>query len=162
MLTFLQGLRARFARRRFARRVKWALALSSRGEVRADGLSLVRARIRLVIEWKARDVHPWDRDLTVPRAAERFVEQCFEDLDATIGRLFRTLPELDEIELMVTERPSEKPIIKGTVTREDATSTSIPSLRMKLKSLGVIYQLRGSYFEPLPDCDGPAQESHVS
>jgi hypothetical protein len=115
----------------------------------------------LVIEWKARDVHPWDRDLTVALAAERFVEQCFEDLDATISRLFGTLPELDEIELMVTERPSEKPIMRGTVTREDVTSTRVPSLRMKLKSLGVIYQLRGSHFEPLPDCDGSAQESHV-
>ena len=58
-----ENLVARFARWWFCRRMVKALALNKRPrEVRRDGLSLSQFCNRLQIEWRARDVHPWDRD----------------------------------------------------------------------------------------------------
>jgi hypothetical protein len=151
MFTLLESVRARLERRRLARRVEWALALGKRGEVRADGLSLVSSRNQLVIEWHAREVHPWDRDLPVGQAADRFVQQCFEDVDAAIGRLFRALPQVDEIELKVTDKGTDQPIMRGTVTRQDAGHISAASVRMKLKFMGISYRLSGPGFEGLPE-----------
>lgn len=42
--------------------IEYALALHARNEVRRDGLTLTKTSSQLVIEWRARDVHPWDRD----------------------------------------------------------------------------------------------------
>ena len=151
MFTFLQSLRTRFARRRLARRVGWALALDGRAEGRTDGLPLVGVRDQLVIEWRARDVHPWDRDLPVGQAAERFVQQCFEDVDAVIGRLFRALPQVDEIALKVMHKSTDEPIMQGVVTRHDAGNTRSASVRMKLRFMGISYRLSGSHFEGLPE-----------
>ena len=151
MFTFVQSVRAGLERRRLAKRVAWALALGKRGGIRADGLSLVSLRNHLVIEWHAREVHPWDRDLPVGQVAERFVQQCFEDVDAAIGRLFQALPDVDEIELRVTHEVTGQPIMKGTVTRQDAGNTNAASVRMKLKSMGISYRLSGPHFEVLPE-----------
>ena len=41
--------------------IQGALDLHNRGEVRRDGLSLTRVSHHLEIEWRARDIHPWDR-----------------------------------------------------------------------------------------------------
>jgi hypothetical protein len=151
MFSFLQSLRSRLERRRWARHVDWALALGRRGEGRSDGLSLASVHNHLVIQWYARDVHPWDHDLPVGQAAEAFVQQCFEDVDAAIGRLFRALPEVDEIELKVMHNSTDAPIMKGTVTRQAASNTSAASVRMKLKFMGISYRLSGPHFEALPE-----------
>jgi hypothetical protein len=162
MFTFLQGLRTRYECRRVARRVEWALALGRRGGARADGLSLVSVRKQLVIEWQARDVHPWDRDLPAGQAAERFVQQCFEDVDAAIGRLFSALPQVDEIALKVMQKSTGKPIMQGIVTRQDAEHTPAASVRMKLRFMGISYRLAGSHFEGLLECDVSGHQSHAS
>src|SRR5262245_31641909 len=47
---------------RFRHEIKDALALHRRGEVRSDGLTLENVRNHLEIRWRARDIHPWDRD----------------------------------------------------------------------------------------------------
>jgi hypothetical protein len=162
MFTFLQRLRARFARRRLARRVEWALTLGRRRGGRADGHSLVSVRNQLAIEWHARDVHPWDRDLPVGQTAERFVQQCFEDVDAAIGRLFSALPQVDEIELKVIHKSMGKRIMQGTVTRQDAGNTRAASVRMRLRFMGISYRLSGPHFEGLPECDVSDHQSHAS
>jgi hypothetical protein len=100
-----------------AKAIQNALSLHRRGEVRRDGLTLTQASHRLVIEWRARDIHPWDRD-TEPEAREMlFIEQSFADSDAALFRLFRELPEIDEIEFRVLHPDSQQRILAGTVGR---------------------------------------------
>ncbi len=74
-----------------------------RGEVRSDGLSLNHLRNRLEIEWRAREIHPWDRDLPAIRVAQLFAEQCLDDANAALERLFSSLPEIAVIEFKVIE-----------------------------------------------------------
>ena len=52
------GLRARWLRRS----IDQALALNHT-EVRSDGLCAEGISLRLTISWRARNIHPWDRDL---------------------------------------------------------------------------------------------------
>jgi len=90
-------------------------ALAHRGEVRDDGLALVRASHRLEIEWRAREIHPWDR---FSKQRERvFTEQAISDTDATLSRLFEELPEVDVIEFAVLHPSSEHRILAGKVDR---------------------------------------------
>lgn len=72
-------LRSASVRVRIRRRVIKALALNQRGEARRDGLALNYFRDRLEIEWQARNIHPWDRDLPPARVARLFAEQCLDD-----------------------------------------------------------------------------------
>jgi hypothetical protein len=87
--------------------------------------------MRLDIAWRTRDIHPWDRDDPPEKKAALFVQQCLEDTDAAITRLFDTLPQVDIIHLKVLEGTSEKIIMAGTVHRS-SSATSGPSVRMRL------------------------------
>jgi hypothetical protein len=134
---------------RLRRKVIGALEVNRRAGVRNDGLSLKRMRNRLEVEWQARGVHPWDQGLPPEREAQKFVEQCLEDVDAALSRLFAALPDTDEIELRVLDPTSAKPIVAGTVTRAEADAASAGSVGMKLKSLGLVYRLANWQFESL-------------
>ncbi len=151
MLKTTQRWRCQATRRRFRRRVIKGLALNTRGEVRRDGLSLNHFRNRLQIEWRARDVHPWDRDLPSARIARLFAEQCLEDAEAALERLFATLSEIDVIEFTMLDPNSRAPILAGAVTRSEAMNVRAPSSGMRLKQLGVTYRLQDWRFEPLSD-----------
>ena len=83
------------------------------------------------------------------RTAQRFVQQCLEDVDAAISRLFATLPDTDEIVLRVLDPTSGDPIVAGTVTRAEAAAASAGSLGMKLKSIGLVFRLANWQFESL-------------
>jgi hypothetical protein len=74
------------------RMVVGALAVRPRGGIANDVLALQKLSIGLHLEWLARDLHPWDRDLPEGSRAELFVQQCLEDADAAIPRLFHRLP----------------------------------------------------------------------
>lgn len=105
--------------------VENALALQRRGEVRGDGLTLTQVSHHLEIEWRAREIHPWDR---VSESEERellFSEQSVADTDAALSRLFDKLPELDVIEFRVIHPHSDQRILAGTVER----SARLPSTR---------------------------------
>jgi hypothetical protein len=103
---------------RYKHSVERALALHLRGEVRRDGLNLISLRTHLEIEWRARDIHPWDRGLLLPAArAAAFVEQSLADTEVAIYRLFGALPQVDAITLRVLDRTSEHLMISGTVSR---------------------------------------------
>ena len=91
----------------------------------------------------------WDQGLPPERAAQKFVEQCLEDVDAAISRLFATLPDTDEIVLRVLDPTSGDPIVAGTVTRAEAVAAAAGSVGMKLKSMGLVYRLVNWQFESL-------------
>jgi hypothetical protein len=135
---------------RHRRRVERALALHLRGEVRRDGLELVRWCNRLEVQWRARDIHPWDRDLPVDRKANLFVEQSMEDTETAIFRLFEAFPQVDVIDIRVLGPTAESLMIAGTVCRADLDSShSTPSVRMRLRRLGVSYNFAESLLSPV-------------
>lgn len=123
---------------RYRRRVERALGLHLRGEVRRDGLKLKKIQNRLEIEWQARDVHPWDRDLPPERRLPLFVDQLLADTEQAISRLFNALPAVDAIDLKVIPPASDIAIIEGTVSRATLNrNRNSLSVKMRLLELGV-------------------------
>jgi hypothetical protein len=127
----------------YRRKVKDALALNRRGEVRSDGLMLENVHHRLEIRWRARDIHPWDRDLPIYEQQTLFADQALADTEAAIVRLFDRLPQIDVIEIGVLEPTSETVIAEGTVHRSDliAARPRLLSVGMRLRELGMQYHI---------------------
>ncbi len=95
--------------------------------------------LSLKVEWYARDLHPWDRDLPIERRAERFAAAMMADTVVAIRQIFERLAEIDAIQIRVLD-PTEphKTILAGTVCRDDLNaSRGCPSPAMSLKLLGV-------------------------
>jgi len=125
----------------YRRRIEQALDLERRGEVRKDGLQLGAMQHRLEIRWKARGVHPWDRHLPRDERHARFIEQALIDTEAAIARLFEALPEIDLIDLCVTDPGSDASMLSGTVQRSDFQNLQpSPSVRMRLMEMGVNFE----------------------
>jgi hypothetical protein len=122
-----------------------ALALTPRGFVPHDVLILRSLSTRLKLEWRTRDIHPWDRELSSERLTERFREQAVEDTDAAIARCFELLPEVEEIEFRVlAPRAPDTVVLGGTVARRDAVAVrAIVSPRMRLELMGISCRLGG-------------------
>jgi hypothetical protein len=132
-----------------------ALSLPPRGGVRNDALGLKSFRVSghcLQLEWRAREIHPWDRDLPASRQAELFSEQALKDTDAAIIRLFQMLPEIEEIKLQVVKPMSFGGVIfTGIVDRGRALAPKAPpSLKQRLIALGVHYKMGGDHLVILP------------
>ncbi len=135
----LRGWMRQWSARRHRRQVERALALHGRGEVRPDGLRLDALCTRLEIQWTARDIHPWDRNLPVARQQRLFAEQALTDTEAVIARCFEALPAVDSIDLAVAERASGEVLLSGTVERVAwERGRPLASIRMRLRELGVI------------------------
>lgn len=113
----LEALSKRLIRNRRRTAVEGALALQRRGEARSDGLRLVSASHMLEIQWRARDIHPWDRGRPRGRAEHLFHEQCYADTEAAVARLFDALPEVDAICFRVLQPDSDEELLAGLVTR---------------------------------------------
>jgi hypothetical protein len=125
-------------RRRLHGRVKRALQLPPRGGCGDDSLAVKHVSTELRVEWGARDVHPWDRDLPAHQRHELFLEQCRRDTIVAVQRLFDQLIEIDVIEIRVVEPPpSSRILLAGTVSRHDLTLVTTPSSRMQLKLMGI-------------------------
>lgn len=124
---------------KYEHRINDALALQKRNEVRPDGLVLDNTRSKLEIRWRAREVHPWDRESPALERERTYLRQVMEDTEAAVFRLFERLPEVDEIDLRVLDFQSETVLVSGTVQRASLTSSCdcAPSVRMRLASLGV-------------------------
>jgi len=133
--------------RLFWQRIDRALALHTRGEVRSDGLQLASAKTTLNIEWLARDIHPWDKDVSAERAEQLFAQQCLNDTNAVIARLFDELPMLDTIELSVKRSPDQPPLLTGIVHRSSLRDTSNHSIGMRLRALGVSFRMNNFCLE---------------
>jgi hypothetical protein len=134
---------------RFRRRVAHALALKPRGAVWNDVLAVDRLAVALRVDWIARDVHPWNCDLPEKRQAELFAEQCLEDVDAAIPRLFEELPEVDILEIGVLKPDSKTRIIAGIVHRTELAGQVRSSLGMRLKTIGINYRYTDLKLEPI-------------
>jgi hypothetical protein len=136
----------------YRRRIEQALDLDRRGEARKDGLQLDRMLHRLEIRWQARNVHPWDRQLPDEARHTRFIEQALTDTEAAIARLFNALPEVDLIDLCVTEPESDATMLSGAVHRSDFQNVRpSPSVRMRLSEMGVSFEsLEMDYSQQLP------------
>lgn len=117
MRQFLDRCLCKLDLHRYRRKIDRALALCERGDIRKDGLTAVHVRGCLEIRWRARDVHPWDRDCVPNEKEVIFAEQALADTEAAVYRLFERLPEIDVIELRVLEPNSEALIATGTVNR---------------------------------------------
>jgi hypothetical protein len=128
-----------------------ALALQRRREARPDGLSEFSFSIWLTVIWRARDVHPWDRDMPGERKAPRFIEQTLLDTEAAVERIFRAFPEIITLEVKVCEKEpaSDRVIIAGTVLRSDLRQCSSFSIGMRLRMLGIKYHLAEQNFDPI-------------
>jgi hypothetical protein len=138
---------------RMTREVSRSLRLQPRGAIAHDVLGLAALSLRLRVEWRARDVHPWDRDLSEHRQAQRFAQQCLRDVDTAIARLFERFPEMHVLELVVRAPRSGAVIISGVVHRDDLRAASHLALEMKLRTIGMKYQLFDDRFESTPSTD---------
>lgn len=120
--------------------IEYALALHTRNEVRRDGLTLMKTSNQLAIEWRARDIHPWDQDrnCSLEEKEQIFNEQCFSDTEAAIRRLFSALPLIDEIQFRVIRPDSNAELLTGQVARpslEQVTEGASP--RSRLWQMGI-------------------------
>lgn len=133
--------------------VNRSLALWPRGGVANDRLLLHKLSGQLQLDWHARAVHPWDRDLPTYRQLEAYFEQAVADTDLAIRRIFQRLPEIDVIEIRVldTQDPT-KIMLAGVVTREDALAADLSySPKMRLKMMGIQYaKIIGPCLESVP------------
>lgn len=135
--------------------VKRALALRPRGTIPNDVLALNSLRLSghcLQLEWRARDIHPWDRDLPDSLQAELFSIQALQDTDAALIRLFQRLPEVEQIKFQVFKpKAVGRVILMGVVDCETALALDPPrSLRMRLNMLGVRYKMAEDQLLLLP------------
>jgi hypothetical protein len=150
-------------RRRLHKRVKRALQLRPRGGCVGDRLTVNRISTQLRVEWCARDVHPWDRDLPRDQRDDLFLEQCRHDTLVAVQRMFARLAEVDVIEILVVEpQPSARTILAGTVSRHDLNVvTRHRSLRMSLKLLGIHYEAAqdGLYVRHAGDRASPGERA---
>ena len=154
---FLGKQKARLRARWLHGSIAKALRLS-RYEVRGDGLLLEGRAFRLAVTWRARQVHPWDYNLPPDTRELKLVEQTFADTFAALERLFMALPEVDVIDIRVTEPDSRKhgTLLKGMVSREDFKTYRMSSPTMRLRFLGVNYNLVNSCLEPI----APSRAEH--
>ncbi len=123
-MTFLKSLLLKRKASKDKKAVQSALALQQLGEGRNDGLTLVQATHHLEIEWRARDIHPWDRACEPDERELLFSEQSIADTDAALSRLFNELPAIDVIEFKVTHPDRDERILGGKAER----SRQVPSI----------------------------------
>jgi hypothetical protein len=141
----MESLLRRLEAYRYKRKMARALALHLRGEARTDGLTPAGATTRLDIEWRARDIHPWDRSRLSPaREGTEVANQYLADAEAAVYRLFDALPQVDAITVRVLDRRSDALVVSGTVSRTDALARNEElSIGMRLRYLGLTYRSTG-------------------
>jgi hypothetical protein len=164
MRSLLRKLFAVWSLRRMRRLLGNALALHRRGEVRSDGLSLLDASIKLTVSWRARDVHPWDRDLPEERAAPRLLDQTLHDAEDAVERIFAAFPEADTLELSVLESDpaSNRVLMSGLVVRSDLGCCASSSVAMRLRMLGINYHLANQHLEAIATRTLPSSPTRSS
>jgi hypothetical protein len=129
-----------------------ALALAPRGAVPNDVLVVTNLSIPpLQIEWRARDLHPWDRDLSLALQTELFHGQALQDTEAALRRLFSVFPDMEQIVFRVLEPAAPNRLIAaGNIARgEFDAADRFPSLRMRLYMMGVRIASVGGELAPV-------------
>lgn len=153
--------------------VKKALALNRQGEARRDGLVLVSTSHCLDIEWRARAIHPWDRDRSKEEQDKLFLEQLYCDVDTALLRLFATFPDIDVIRFKASKVGSHEPLLEGEVKRlsEERRVVGLTP-RTKLWRMGVrvsilllacsIWALQPTFAQTPKSPTNPAQETSTT
>jgi hypothetical protein len=131
--------------------VSRALSLRPRGAIGNDGLVVRNLSARLRVQLLARPIHPWDRDRPANERNELFVQQCLEDVSTALPKLFRSMPEIDEMEITVLDPRDKNAIIAGVVTRSDALASNCLPAGMKLRAMGLAYGRNNSGFERIKE-----------
>jgi hypothetical protein len=131
--------------------VSRSLSVKRRGAIGHDGMVVRNLSARLRVQLLARRNHPWDRDRPANERTELFVQQCLEDVSTAIPNLFRSMPEIDEMEILVLDPRGKTVIISGIVKRSDALTPNFLSPGMKLRAMGLIYGRSNSGFEHMDD-----------
>src|ERR1700722_13716378 len=127
--------------RRYKKKVEGALALQRRGEGRRDGLILETVCNSMQVRWRARRMHPWDRNLPNSERELAFQQQTLADIEAAILRLFEGLPQIDVLQVCVLEPKSETVIAEGAVHRSAlAEVRALLSVGMRLRDMGLRYR----------------------
>ena len=146
-----RACRPRFTRRAvFTYHVQRALAVSPRrGAVANDGLQIHALSARMQIEWTARFVHPWDHDLPQEERSGLFVYQCLHDVDQAIAQLFERFDVVDELDISVLDPKSNARIVTGVVTRADYLASRPLTTQMRLKTVGLAYEIGRGGLQPL-------------
>src|SRR5271169_6385536 len=144
MGNMLRTLVERLIRRRAVQvraKVGEALALHRRGEVRIDDPQLLDLTVRIQVRWRARELHPWDRDLSGDRAARKLARQCLSDTEAVLEGLFEKCPDVDVIDLSVIEPNPDgnRRVLFGSVRRDEFAQWHPLSTDMRLRLVGLHY-----------------------
>jgi hypothetical protein len=157
MESLLRKLHAGWKLRRVHRALEAALALHRRAEVRPDGLSMIDNSVALKLSWRARDVHPWDRDLSEEKIAPRLVDQTMHDAEDAIERIFKAFPEATTLDLKVLKKEPDcnQVIMSGQVARSELGRFDSVSIAMRLRMLGINYRLVGHRFETIGTSELP-------
>jgi hypothetical protein len=116
-MKFLKDLVQRRKVSRERKSIQSALDLRHLGDGRRDGLTLTQVKQSLEIEWRARDIHPWDRGCAPAKQESLFTEQSFADTEAVLSRLFEELPAVDEIAFKVIHPESDQCLFDGKAER---------------------------------------------
>lgn len=129
-----------------------ALALHLRGEARTDDPTLMDLTVKMQMRWRAREIHPWDRNLSPARAARKLAQQTLSDTEAALERLFEACPDVDVIDLSVIEPNPDgnRRVMFGTVRRDEFAQWHPLSTDMRLRLVGLHYRLVDENLEPLP------------
>src|SRR5215831_10427610 len=116
-----------------------ALNIGPIGRGGRQRLQICRITGQLDVEWRARDLDPWDRDLPLERRSDLFQTQTIMDTDNAVARLFSLVPEVDTITIQVRSPQSDgSTILAGTISRTShAACRAVPSPRMRLKMMGI-------------------------
>lgn len=164
MRSLLRKLCAAWKVRRVRKVLDNALALHRRGEVRSDGLTLLDVSIKLTVNWRARDIHPWDRDLPEERAAPRLLDQTLHDTEDAVERIFSAFPEANTLELNVfeSEPASNRVIMSGLVVRSDLGRCASSSIGMRLRMLGINYRLASQRLDAIATGTLPSSRTRGS
>jgi hypothetical protein len=164
MRSLLRKLRAGWKLRRVRRALGHALALHRRGEVRSDGLDLLEASVKLSVSWRARGIHPWDRELPEQRTAGQLLDQTLHDTEDAVERIFAAFPEASTLELDVFENDpsSNRVVISGAVDRSDVGRCDSSSIAMRLRMLGINYRVENRRLEVLKVVMLPSDQPQIS
>jgi hypothetical protein len=122
-----------------AHATKHALALPPRGGVARDVLHVQSVSAGIHVEWMARPLHPWDGDLPTDLQDEAFANQCLEDVDVALARLFAGLETVEQLEIAVLHPQSCAKILTGLVSRADFVAAKRLPIPMRLKMAGIAY-----------------------
>ncbi len=117
--------------------VRRALSVMPRGGVVHDALRLECVTARLTLAWKARRVHPWDRDLPNHVQQQAFAEQCLCDVDRVVSEVLGRLEAVDLLEIAVFHPDSHVKVLGGIISRSDFVAAKRLSIPMRLRMAGL-------------------------